>query len=273
MFLRYKADWRSLFFVALLVGLFAIQYGGVVRHWVLIPITALLALIVCIIKDNHIHCPTFTSKRWNRIFESILSLSTGQSIAAIIPVHNERHHGQYHSDEDYVRSSLVNFRSNCVNLLLFPFAVVRLVHRNKHRDFERWKSKHPGMLRKLRQEQLLVAGAILLLLLWDWKSTLLYLGIPWVFAHWAIVAVNLLQHQDCEHGSEFDHSRNVTGAPINWFFLNNGFHTAHHIRPGLHWSLLPDYHRRFVEPRMNAGLNDTSLVLSVWKRLFRREKA
>lgn len=273
MLLRYAADLRSLLFVALLITLFALQYTGVVRHWTLIPITAFVALIVCIIKHNHIHCRTFVSKRWNRAFECILSLCTGQSIAAIIPVHNERHHGQYHSDEDYVRSSLVNFRNNCLNLLLFPFAVVRLVHRNKHKDFARWQSDRPGLVRKLRQEQLLVSSAILILLLCDWRSTLLYLGIPWIFAHWAIVAVNLLQHQDCEHGSEFDHSRNVTGSLLNWFFLNNGFHTAHHIKPALHWSQLPEYHRRFVEPYMKAELNDGSLLLAVWKRLFRREKA
>ena len=66
--------------------------------------------------------------------------------------------------------------------------------------------------------------------------------------------------------SELDHSRNVTGRLINWLVLNNGFHTAHHLRPALHWSLLPELHRTRVAPGIRPGLSDRSLMVAIWRQ-------
>jgi fatty acid desaturase len=81
--------------------------------------------------------------------------------------------------------------------------------------------------------------------------------------------VNLLQHQDCDTTSEFDHSRNVTGRITNWILLNNGYHTAHHLRPSLHWSCLPDYHRKHVAPRIDPALDHRSFAGLLLERLRR----
>lgn len=43
--------------------------------------------------------------------------------------------------------------------------------------------------------------------------------------------------------SKYNHSRNFTGPILNFFCFNNGYHTQHHISPGLHWSLLPMRHK------------------------------
>jgi fatty acid desaturase len=266
--LRHAADWRTLVFLTALIALFVVQWTGWCRYWALLPLTCVLAFVACVAKHNHIHCRTFRRPGWNRGFEFLLSLGTGQSITAIIPVHNERHHAQSHTDEDCVRSTLVNHRWNWVNLMWFPFKAVWLVYRNKPADMARWRAQKASLYHRARQERLLVLGLGLLLLVFDWRATLLYLGLPWVFGHWGIVTINLLQHQDCDHGSEYDHSRNVTGRALNWLCLNNGFHTAHHLRPALHWSRLPEWHERMVAPRMRADLNHTSLIWLVWKQFL-----
>lgn len=266
--LRYSADWRSIIFLTLLGFLFFVQWMGLFRHWYLLPITCVLAFVACVIKHNHIHCRTFSHHHWNRVFEHILGFCTGQSTAAIIPVHNERHHAQNHSDEDCVRSSLVNFRRNWLNLIVFPFVAVWKVYRVKSADMRRWRHEKPGLYRRARQERFVVLGFIAALLLLNWRGTLLYFGIPWLFGQWGIVAINLLQHQDCDHNSAYDHSRNVTGRFTNWLFLNNGFHTAHHLRPALHWSRLPEFHQDHVEPNMRAELNHRSLLISIWRQFF-----
>jgi fatty acid desaturase len=267
--LRHAADWRSVGFLLLLAGLVCVQWNGWARHWSLLLITCLLAFIACIVKHNHIHCRTFASRHWNRAFEYLLGFCTGQSTAAIVPVHNERHHAQNHTRNDFVRSSLVNFRRNWLNLLVFPFAVVRLVHRNKSSDMSRWRRERPALYRRVQRERAAVLLFFASLLLLEWRAALVYLGLPWLFGQWGIVTINLLQHQDCDHGSDYDHSRNVTGRFINWLFLNNGFHTAHHLRPALHWSRLPEFHRRHVEPHMRPELNHRSLFVCVWKQFFR----
>jgi beta-carotene hydroxylase len=266
--LRYTADWRSLFFLALLGVLFLVQWTGLLRHWTLLPATCFLAFIACIIKHNHIHCQTFTNRRWNRALDFFLGAATGQSTAAIIPVHNERHHAQNHTEHDLVRSSLVNFRWNWLNLLAFPFAVVWRVHQTKNSDLARWRAEKPALYRHVQWERAFVLVFVLTLLILDWQATLLYFGIPWLFAQWGIVTINLLQHQDCDHDSAHDHSRNITGRLINWFFLNNGFHTAHHLRPALHWSLVPEFHRQHIAPNMRPELNHRSLLVCAWKQFF-----
>ncbi|HEX3716966.1 MAG TPA: fatty acid desaturase [Verrucomicrobiae bacterium] len=266
--LRYAADWRTLGFLSLLGVLFFVQWTGILRHWSLLAATCILSFVACIIKHNHIHCRTFASGAWNRVFEYVLGFCTGQSTAAIIPVHNERHHARNHSDEDFVRSTLVNYRRNWLNLAMFPLRVVWLVHKNKSADISRWRLQKPRLWRRVRQERAAVLLFLALLLVLNWRATLLYFGIPWIFGQWGIVTINLLQHQDCDHDSEFDHSRNITGAFTNWLFLNNGFHTAHHLRPAIHWSRLPEFHRENVEPRISPKLNHRSLLTCVWKQFF-----
>jgi beta-carotene hydroxylase len=92
---------------------------------------------------------------------------------------------------------------------------------------------------------------------------------PWLGAQLMLVGVNLLQHQDCDIDSEYNHSRNVTGFPANWILLNNGYHTAHHLRPSLHWSLLPEYHRHHVVPKIDPALDHRSFIGLLIERLRR----
>ena len=124
--LREAADWRTLGFLGLLGVLFFVQWTGIWRHWGLLVLTCVLSFVACIVKHNHIHCRTFASGVWNRAFEYALGFCTGQSTVAIIPVHSERHHAQNHSEEDFVRSTLVDCRRNWLNLAIFPLRVVWL---------------------------------------------------------------------------------------------------------------------------------------------------
>ena len=267
--LRHVDDWRTIAFLVLLCLCFFIQWTGVFRSWALLSVTFILSFVACVAKHNHIHCRTFSNRTWNRAWEFVLGICTGQSTAAIIPVHNERHHARNHSDEDFVRSTIVNFRRNWLNLAAFPFRVVWLVHRNKSEDVAGWRERKPRLWRHLQQERAAVIIFIVVLLTINWKATLLYVALPWAFGQWGIVTINLLQHQDCDHDSEFNHSRNLTGRFVNWLFLNNGYHTAHHLRPTLHWSRLPEFHRTSVEPFMRRELNHHSFFACLWKQFFR----
>lgn len=267
--LRHRADFRMLGFVALELGLLGSAWGGVIRDPLVVMASWIGAFVCCIVAHNHMHLLVFRDRIWNSIFQLFLMFGSGQPPTGILTAHNERHHGHPDSEHDFVRTSLARSRWNFVNLLAFPFLSVAAMVREKPDDLARWKIARPRLYQQAVLERAVFYGTLLLLAAFDWRATLLFLVLPWLGAQFALVGVNLLQHQDCDSASEYDHSRNVTGVMVNWLLLNNGFHTAHHLRPSLHWSLLPDFHRRQIVPRMDPALDHRSFLGLIVERLRR----
>lgn len=267
--LRHRADWRTLGFVALALLLLGGAWSGWSRHPAAVIASCFFSFVCCIIAHNHMHRPVFHGRFWNGLFQIVLMFGSGQPPTGIVTAHNERHHGHPESEYDFVRTSLVRSRWNFVNLLAFPFLSVAAMIREKPNDLVRWKSSRPHLYRQALLERSVFYTVLTALLVLDWRATLLFLVLPWICAQLMLVGVNLLQHQDCDVDSDYDHSRNVTGAFSNWFLLNNGYHTAHHLRPSLHWSLLPDFHRDHVVPRMNPALDHRSFTGLLAERLRR----
>ena len=267
--LRFRADMRTLGFVMLEMLLLGGAWSGLLRHPVALAVSWLLAFVCCIIAHNHMHHPVFYGRFWNGIFQLVLMFGSGQPPTGIITAHNERHHVHPDSEHDFVRTSLVGSRWNIVNLIVFPFLSVAAMIREKPDDLSRWKISRPRLYRQAMLERSIFYAGLILLAVIDWRSTLLFLVLPWLCAQLTLVGVNLLQHQDCDTASEFDHSRNVTGLFANWILLNNGYHTAHHLRPSLHWSLLPEFHHRHVLPKINPALDHRTFIGLILERLRR----
>ncbi len=266
--LRYAADLRTLMFLVALNILIAFQWLNAFRGTLLLILTYILAVVALVVKHNHMHSPTFRGQAWNSAFELWLSVLTAHPCSGIITSHNILHHGKNNTDADFVRCSLVRYRSNLLNFAAFFFASVATMYRNKPADLDAWRQALPSLYRQAVAERILTYGAVFLLLLLDWSSTLKYCAGPWLFGQWFLVTINLLQHQDCDFESQVNHSRNITGRFANWLLLNNGYHTAHHMFPDAHWSKLPLIHERVVAPQLNPALNERSLSLCIWRRFI-----
>lgn len=264
--LRHGSDIRSVSLVLALLGLMGLQWSGAARHPVLLVATMALAFIACIVNHNHQHCPTFAPRRrgLNAAFGCLLSLAIGQPATAIVPMHNLNHHVHSNTPRDFVRASLVRFRWNLLNLLLFPFIAVAGYARAKQREMLRWRAASPWLHGRLARERWFFYTTASVLLAVRPVETLAFLIVPWVFGQWAIVAINLVQHDGCDPASDLAQARDFTGRWLNWWLLNNGFHTAHHLRPGLHWSLLPALHEE-IQGRLDPRLNRRSLLASLFE--------
>jgi beta-carotene hydroxylase len=265
--LRYRADLRSLVFLALLLSLFLLHWSGTWRSTATYLLTFPLAFVACIITHNHMHLGLFRRRSWNGVFSCFLIFGSGQPPTGIITAHNVRHHKYQNSDADFVRTSLAWSRHNWINLLTFPFLSVATMIKEKPGDLRKWKIESPNLFRQALTERcifLVVLGTTTVVAPVD---TLVYLVAPWLFGQFCLIAVNLVQHQDCNHDSEWNHSRNVTGCIVNWFLLNNGYHTAHHRKPTLHWSLVPAYHDEVVALHIRPELNHRTLTGAIWNRL------
>ncbi len=268
--LRHMADLRSLLFIGVQLALLSCHYLAVIDTYWLLLATAPLAFISCIIVHNHMHQGTFTSRNHNNAFSLFAMLSAGQPPTGIITAHNENHHQHLNEECDFVQTSLSKSSHNFYNILIFPFQSVAKMYREKTSDLAKWKSKRPRLYKQALIERCILYILLITLLIFDWQRTLTCLVAPWLIGQYLLLGINLLQHQDCEHDSEWDHSRNLTGKFMNWLLLNNGFHTIHHISPSLHWSKLPQHHRDQVEPHMNPSLNHRSLTNLLWERLLRK---
>jgi fatty acid desaturase len=260
--LHYRADIRSIAFVLLAIAVPAVQWAGLLNHPALYLAAFLLAFIACVINHNHQHHPTLVPRWLNKLFGVLLSIATGVPASAIILLHNYNHHLHNNHDEDYVRASIVRLRPNLINLLLFPLAAFIRYAPVKARELRRWRTTRPSLYRQLWLERLVVYPLLLALLIVAPWETFVYVVLPQLFGQWGILAINHIQHDGCDPDSEYNHSRNFVGRWLNWWVFNNGYHTAHHRRPGLHWSLLPQFHEE-IRLQIDAALERRSLALGI----------
>jgi fatty acid desaturase len=271
--LRYRADRKTLAFVAAYFGLTAALWSldplalaspsAPARLGVAIPLLVLtcwFSFFGAVITHNTIHCPVFVSRPLNRLFQVVLTLTYGNPVSTYVPGHNLSHHKHTQSRRDVMRTSKTRHRWHLLNGLFFIAHVARPIMRGDGRYFQAMRRRNPPWARQMATEWVVLHGAYLALALWDWKKLLVYVLLPHKYAAWGIITMNLLQHDGCDERSAYDHSRNFVGRVINALCFNNGFHTVHHLAPGLHWSLLPGEHARRVAPFIHPGLDQPSLL-------------
>lgn len=265
--LRDSHDWRTLGLLAL--ETFLLILAWLFRWYFLIPVLAVLAITACCAKHNHTHCPTFRSGILNRFMDYWLMLLTGSSTTGIRVAHQVRHHGQNQSAQDFVRYSQVAHMPPGKALLCFVPFVVQASVRHTTADFQ--SAKRSKLRARLWHERILL-WVLLLMLAWhDIAAFCPLVMAPLLFGQWFLIAINLPQHDGLETQSAWNHSRNVVGPWSNWIFLNNGFHTAHHQRPGLHWSRLSAWHAQYVNGQIRTNLDHPSL-LKFWQHWWRQRK-
>jgi fatty acid desaturase len=177
----------------------------------------------------------------------------------VIPSHNLVHH---HFDDDgqpdWASPSHARFKWNLLNLLHFPNIIGPITFAG----INRWASVkgRADYRRQSMQESVFAFGLTGLLLAYDFWTVLFFVLVPQLWGARWFLRVNIIQHDGCDISSEYNHSRNFGGALINWFAVNAGYHTAHHNKPGLHWSELAKSHQQEVAPKMDPSLLEPSLL-------------
>jgi fatty acid desaturase len=264
--LRYRQDRRALAVIfvtlALLAGPLVVRPGWPLSVvWIVLNCCAVFCC--CVINHNHVHVRMGRRPLANRFIGLLLTMAKGHTATTVVIPHNRIHHRYRGGDSDWMRNS---FAGNGWGVR----RILRYIHRSSVNTARvRNRTGAPRLGRRARRSQRielvvlwLVIAAILFV---DPFTGAIFVFLPWLLGMVTLVAVNFLQHDGCDIDSEYDHSRNFVGRTANWLFFNNGYHTAHHLQPALHWSRLPELHRR-IEPRMTRGdLNQRSLWRFVLK--------
>ena len=259
--LNYRQDWRSVVFIMLSLGLILLPYGidipaGYTPVWLVLA--GLFCFCACIINHNHVHTATFKLDALNGLFGVLLTLAKGHTSAGVILAHNYNHHVYNGTSNDWIRPELAGNGPGIVRLIRFIVNSVVTMARGKREQAD--TVLPAGVVRQMRVERIVLFAFIVLLVMLDTWTFLVFVLIPWMTGVLLLIGVNLLQHDQCEPGSTYNHSRNFTSKLGNWFFFNNGYHTAHHMHPGLHWSQLPDLHQRKVAPYIDKRLDKKSIM-------------
>jgi fatty acid desaturase len=267
--LRYRADVKTLIFVAIYFALVAVQ-------WVYAPAALGLAIplfvVTCwfsffgaVATHNTVHAPIFRSRPLNRLFQVALTLTYGHPVSAYVPGHNLSHHKHTQSRRDVMRTTKVRYRWNLLNGLFFMSSVGKDIFFADMRYFKAMFGRNKPWFRQMIFETVVFLGSMGALILLDWKKFLLYVLLPHQYAAWGIITMNLLQHDGCDENSEYNHSRNFVGKFVNWWTYNNGYHSIHHVEPGLHWSLLPAEHAKRIAPFIHPNLDQPNLVAYLFR--------
>lgn len=272
MLLRYRADLRTLVFVAAYFALVTVQWVYAPKDlYVAIPLlilTCWFSFFGAVATHNTIHCPIFHQRWLNRLFQVVLTLTYGHPVSAYVPGHNLSHHKYTQSRKDVMRTTKVRFRWNLLNILLFMSRVGKDIFFADMRYFKAMYRRNPPWFRQMIFESIVFVGVTIALVVLDWKKFLLYVLIPHQYAAWGIITMNFLQHDGCDENTEYNHSRNFVGKLVNFWTYNNGYHTIHHMEPGLHWSLLPLAHAKRVAPFIHPNLDQPSFLAYIFRAFF-----
>lgn len=223
-----------------------------------------LGFMGAVTTHNSLHCPPFKYRWMNKLWQVVLTQTYGHPVSSYVPGHNLSHHKHTQSRRDVMRTSKARFRYNLLNLLFFVLLISPSIMRADSQYVKRTRHKNPRWFRQLLTETSVLWTIQIALFVIDWRKAIVFWLVPHLYAQWGIVTMNLLQHDGCDENTAYDHSRNFVGRAVNWWTYNNGFHTVHHLKPNLHWSLTPAAHAELVAPHIHENLDQSSLVVYLW---------
>jgi beta-carotene hydroxylase len=261
--LRYKADIKSLIYMAITTALLIVQWNLKTLNPYLYAWCLFMAVTVAVMAHNHNHLPIWRNKTLNVLTDWWLTCFYGFPVWAWIPTHNKNHHTLNNKEGDYTITYRVSERNNLLTLLSYPFVSLyyqQIVLRAYLKEVK-VKSKNQYYLCLTQIAVLILFVGIGLLI--DWKKALLFIVIPQQMSGFSVLIFNYVQHVHADEESDLNHSRNFLGL-INFLLMNNGLHTVHHEKAGIHWSNVPAEHKK-IEHLIAPELIEKSF----WWYIFR----
>lgn len=273
--LRNASEWRQVGLIAVYLGVLASMYFlPVCRNVFFFAAACYFSFLNTVVLHNHLHQGIFRSKTLNKGWNLLLSFGALYPASANIPSHNlVHHHFEDDGRPDWAAPEAVQFRWNLLNLIHFP----NVAGPQTFAGVQRWRSvaNNKAFDRQYFLEQFFAFGLTIALLVNDFWTGLFFIVLPQLYGARCILRINLIQHDRCDTDSEWNHSRNFVGRAFNWIMCNNGYHTIHHNKAGLHWSKLAEEHRKQVTPRIDPSLDEPSMLLYLLRTYgyrFRRPK-
>lgn len=254
---RHRADIPAALFIVAVFGLQLSIFFLVDNPWHAVCWVAalMLAQVSCgAICHNHHHVNIFVRRPLNRLLETIMYLQTGTSPYSWTIHHNIGHHHEYlHPERD--PSTWKHRDGRPMARLYYDFVNAALIYP------EIWRigRDHPHLFARFKRMFVISNLVLLGLFLLDPLMTLIVFVVPMLILLVLLLDNTYLQHSGLALDSHLVASRSVENRLYNLTSWNLGYHVAHHMHPGVHWTELPKLHAG-IRARIPPHLITTSVL-------------
>ena len=264
--LRYSADIKTLIYMGITTALLITQWILGEINIVLYIWCLFMAVAVAVITHNHNHLPIWKNKTLNILTDYWLTLFYGFPVFAWIPTHNKNHHRLNNREGDYTITYRFSEKNNLLTLLTYP-TISGYYQQKAIKDYlKEMKTKDKEKFYLCISQYVILVLFVGLALFIDWKKALLFVVIPQQFSLFSVLIFNYVQHVHANEESEYNHSRNFMGF-LNFLLFNNGYHTIHHDKAGIHWSETPKAHQQ-IDHLIDNSLKEKSFWWYIIRNYF-----
>ncbi len=265
MLVRKKVDYYPIAAILLVLGIDFVVFWF--SPTVFMPVVWAIASLhikgwICAWNHHHQHYKFFTLGWANRLIELIMGLHTGIVGEAWVLHHTLGHHINY-LDQTKDESAWKSRTGKIMPHLEYTFKVGTMAYPIALRVGKR----HPHARKKLIQNIFLTLLVLGLLAGFNWVNTLIIFVLPMTFLFFITIHVTYHHHAGLDEGDPYQATYNITDRWYNFFTCNLGYHTAHHIQCGRHWSELPLFHEEIKHKIPKELYRDAGFPFALMSKL------
>ena len=245
MFVRKKIDYYPVTIILLIFSLDLLVFF-LSHSWLLTLFYGLIGIYIkgftCSLNHHHQHYKFFSKKWANRGIELVMGLQTG-IVGETWVLHHTLGHHQNYLDRRKDESGWTKDNGETMNVIEYTVIVASTAYT---RAFNVGK-KYPRERQRLIENIIVTVIAIALLTWYNWYNALIVFILPMIILLYATAFDTYKHHAGLDTDDPYRATYNIIDPTYNWFTCNLGYHTAHHLQCGKHWSELPALHEEIKE--------------------------
>jgi len=213
-----------------------------------------------LIQHNHVHLGLFHQRTPNALLSAILGTMSGISCQLYWFHHVRVHHAGLGSGADWTADSGDGRRTKSAMLRHRAKYVLSFIPKAWHKVPTLLWAAFPSRRRSLMAELLTMLGvwAALLALSPSRVTAAATIFVPVLLTYVFLPWNNLRHHDGCDLESDdpLAYANNDLSRLSTSLGFNIGYHSAHHLRPAVHWSLLGRVHDELEQGSSRARYRD-----------------
>jgi fatty acid desaturase len=197
---------------------------------------------ICSWNHHHQHLFTFHQSALNRLLEICYAFHTGITTNAWVLHHVVGHHVNY-LDQTKDESAWKRRDGTTMGELEYTAVVALTGYLRALRVSWRYPRYQAGFFGM----GLVVVGLLAAAIVYNPLNALFVFAIPMVAGYVITCWHTYCHHAGLDTQNPYEASHNIMHRSYNILTGNLGYHTAHHVKPKLHWSKLPEFHATIAD--------------------------